>query len=136
MKSLDDWEVDKDAKVRRRIRSIYNKTEDDFPTLLEYQNYEELVEDIVFNLVHGIDREATEAAVREYERSNMRDIAKKQSRMQDLEHREQELIYQEEARWRQRQLDSKVSVIRWFHYCIIMSIYCRRYMILLNASAI
>jgi CDK-activating kinase assembly factor MAT1 len=116
---LDDWEVDKDAKVRRRIRSIYNKTDDDFETLLDYQNYEELVEDIIFNLVHGVDREATETTVREYERSNMREIAKKQSRMQDQEHREQELIFQEEARWKQRQLDSKVCLC----VCFCMFVY-------------
>lgn len=109
MKSLDDWEVEKDAKVRRRIRSIYNKKEEDFPTLLEYQNFEERVEDIIFNLVHGIDRETTEAAVREYEKSNMRDIAKKQSKMQEAEHRELEVILQEEARWKQRQLDTKLQ---------------------------
>lgn len=109
VKSLDDWEVEKDAKVRRRIRSIYNKKEEDFPTLLEYQNFEERVEDIIFNLVHGIDRETTEAAVREYEKSNMRDIAKKQSKMQEAEHRELEVILQEEARWKQRQLDTKLQ---------------------------
>ncbi|GJP59445.1 hypothetical protein CLOP_g12241 [Closterium sp. NIES-67] len=65
----------KEMAVRKRIQAIYNKLQDDFPSLREYNDYLEQVEDIVFRLVEGIDVAATEAEVRTYEASNRDGIA-------------------------------------------------------------
>ncbi|CAI5522371.1 unnamed protein product [Closterium sp. Naga37s-1] len=53
----------------------YNKLQDDFPSLCEYNDYLEHVEDIVFRLVEGIDAAAAEAEVRAYEANNRDSIA-------------------------------------------------------------
>ena len=108
---MDDCEVEKDAKVRRRIKSIYNKTEDDFPTLLEYQNYEEMIEDIIFMLVHGTtqEKETTESHVREYEKANVREITKKQSKAYELEQQVLEKIRIDELKLKERVLEDQVS---------------------------
>ncbi|KAJ6994095.1 hypothetical protein NC653_017041 [Populus alba x Populus x berolinensis] len=64
----------KEIVVRRRIASIFNKREDDFPSLREYNDYLEEVEDMslvtVFNLVAGDDVAATEEKIAEYQEEN------------------------------------------------------------------
>ncbi|XP_024458560.1 uncharacterized protein LOC7485263 isoform X1 [Populus trichocarpa] len=64
----------KEIVVRRRIASIFNKREDDFPSLREYNDYLEEVEDMslvtVFNLVAGDDVAATEVKIAEYQEEN------------------------------------------------------------------
>ena len=77
---MDENEVERDFRIRRRIMAIYNKTEDQFQTLDEYKDYEEEREDIIFNLVHGIDEEDSERRVKEYEAKNVLNIATNQYR--------------------------------------------------------
>ncbi|KAG6772225.1 hypothetical protein POTOM_023624 [Populus tomentosa] len=60
----------KEIVVRRRIASIFNKREDDFPSLREYNDYLEEVEDMIFNLVAGDDVAATEEKIAEYQEEN------------------------------------------------------------------
>jgi hypothetical protein len=74
-KSLDETEVEKDVRVRKKVKAIYNKTEDAFTNASEYRDYEEQVEDIIFNLVHDIDVEATQAKVKKYSIANEENIA-------------------------------------------------------------
>ena len=45
-RTLDDVQCEKDTSWRRRVLKVYNKAESDFPSLLEYNNYLEMVEDI------------------------------------------------------------------------------------------
>ena len=47
-RSLDDIQCEKDTSWRRRVTKVYNKTQKDFKTLLEYNNYLEEVEDIIW----------------------------------------------------------------------------------------
>eukprot|EP00241_Pyramimonas_parkeae_P009503 CAMPEP_0114248902 /NCGR_PEP_ID=MMETSP0058-20121206/13831_1 /TAXON_ID=36894 /ORGANISM="Pyramimonas parkeae, CCMP726" /LENGTH=125 /DNA_ID=CAMNT_0001362361 /DNA_START=368 /DNA_END=745 /DNA_ORIENTATION=+ len=51
----------------------------------EYNNFLEEVEDIVYNLVEGIDVEATEARVTKYRRGNEDQIAATQARKMEEE---------------------------------------------------
>ena len=39
-KSLDSIEVDKDIRIRAKIKEIFNRREEDFPTLTEFNDYE------------------------------------------------------------------------------------------------
>ncbi|KAL2643039.1 hypothetical protein R1flu_010626 [Riccia fluitans] len=66
--------MNKELNIRRRIANIYNKAEDEFPTLRSYNDYLEEVEDIVFNLVEGIDVQATEARIAAYQEENSEQI--------------------------------------------------------------
>jgi uncharacterized Zn finger protein (UPF0148 family) len=76
--TYDDYEIKRDIKIRKKIKSIYNKTETDFKTLIEYQDYDEYREDIIYNLVHNINKDETEKLIKDYESSHMKEIAKKQ----------------------------------------------------------
>ncbi|CAN1245267.1 CDK-activating kinase assembly factor MAT1 [Linum grandiflorum] len=60
----------KEIAIRRKISSIYNRREEDFPSLLEYNNYLENVEDMIMNLVSGVDTQAIEAEIADYQKQN------------------------------------------------------------------
>ncbi|KAG6587804.1 CDK-activating kinase assembly factor MAT1 [Cucurbita argyrosperma subsp. argyrosperma] len=64
----------KEISIRRRIASIFNKREDDFPSLREYNDYLEEVEDMTFNLIEGIDVQAIEAKIARYQEENAEQI--------------------------------------------------------------
>ncbi|KAG2384178.1 uncharacterized protein HKW66_Vig0150590 [Vigna angularis] len=64
----------KEIAIRRRISSIFNKREDDFPSLREYNDYLEEVEDMTFNLIEGIDISAIEEKIAKYQEENAEQI--------------------------------------------------------------
>ncbi|EES15357.1 hypothetical protein BDA96_07G216200 [Sorghum bicolor] len=64
----------KEMTIRRRIASIFNKTQEHFPTLKDYNDYLEEVEDMTFNLIEGIDVEAIEAKIARYQQENAEQI--------------------------------------------------------------
>ncbi|XP_065857023.1 uncharacterized protein [Euphorbia lathyris] len=70
----------KEMAVRRRIASIFNKREDDFPSLRDYNDYLEEVEDMIFNLVAGVDVPAIEEKIARYQKENAEQIIINQAR--------------------------------------------------------
>uniref|UniRef100_A0A803M8Z1 MAT1 centre domain-containing protein n=2 Tax=Chenopodium quinoa TaxID=63459 RepID=A0A803M8Z1_CHEQI len=70
----------KEVSIRRRIISIFNKREEDFPSLKEYNDYLEEVEDMTCNLIEGIDVPAIEAKIAQYERENSEQIMNARAR--------------------------------------------------------
>ncbi|GJN00800.1 hypothetical protein PR202_ga18013 [Eleusine coracana subsp. coracana] len=73
----------KEMTIRRRMArmcalrpelSRFNKTQEHFPSLRDYNDYLEEVEDMTFNLIEGIDVEAIEAKVARYEKENQEQI--------------------------------------------------------------
>ncbi|KAI3464366.1 hypothetical protein Pfo_021029 [Paulownia fortunei] len=70
----------KEMAIRKRIASIYNKREEDFPLLKDYNDYLEEVEDMIVNLVEGIDVPAIEARIAQYQRENAEQIMNAQAR--------------------------------------------------------
>ncbi|PON99337.1 Cdk-activating kinase assembly factor [Trema orientale] len=72
----------KEVSIRRRIASIFNKREEDFPSLREYNDYLEEVEDMkkkndfvaAFNLIEGIDVPAIEEKIAKYQEENSEQI--------------------------------------------------------------
>ncbi|PAN25569.1 hypothetical protein PAHAL_4G311000 [Panicum hallii] len=64
----------KEMTIRRRVASIFNKTQEHFPTLKDYNDYLEEVEDMTFNLIEGIDVEAIEAKIARYQKENAEQI--------------------------------------------------------------
>ncbi|KAL1819737.1 hypothetical protein ACET3Z_014606 [Daucus carota] len=70
----------KEMAIRKRISNIFNKREDDFPSLREYNDYLEEVEDMIVNLVEGIDVPAIEARIAQYQKENSEQIMNAQAR--------------------------------------------------------
>lgn len=59
--------------LRSRVFS-FNKVESDFTSLQEFNDYQEDKEDIIYELVHNIDRSAAEARVKAYQQSHVDEI--------------------------------------------------------------
>ena len=57
------------------MAKVFNKSRADFETVEEYNDFLEAAEDIVYKLVHGIERDATKASLEQYQRDNQNDIA-------------------------------------------------------------
>ncbi|KAK3131720.1 hypothetical protein QOZ80_6AG0510450 [Eleusine coracana subsp. coracana] len=75
----------KEMTIRRRMARIFNKTQEHFPSLRDYNDYLEEVEDMTFNLIEGIDVEAIEAKVARYEKENQEQITlSRAKRAEDL----------------------------------------------------
>ena len=63
-KTWDDHLFEKGVDWRARVVKVYNKTQADFASLAEYNDYLEEVEDIVFNLLHARTDEDRERELR------------------------------------------------------------------------
>ncbi|KAK1418404.1 hypothetical protein QVD17_27548 [Tagetes erecta] len=70
----------KEMTIRKRIGNIFNKRVEDFPSLREYNDYLEEVEDMIVNLVDGIDVPAIEAKIAQYQKENAEQIMNAQAR--------------------------------------------------------
>ena len=68
--TFEDVAVEREVDVRKRVALTFNKRQDDFDSLREYNDYLEEVEQITFNLVNKIDVKETEAKLLEYETAN------------------------------------------------------------------
>lgn len=74
---FDDLSIEREIDIRKRVSAIYNKTEEDFAELKDYNKYLEDVENIIFNLVNGVDVEETEANLTNYENEHKIEILEK-----------------------------------------------------------
>ena len=52
---FEDANVDKEVDIRRRILKDFNKQEEDFESLRDYNDHLEMVEDIIINLTNNLD---------------------------------------------------------------------------------
>ncbi|RAL54650.1 hypothetical protein DM860_001778 [Cuscuta australis] len=70
----------KEMAIRKRIGNIYNKTEEDFPSLRDYNDYLEEVENMICELIEGINVPAIEAKIAQYQKENAEQIMISQAR--------------------------------------------------------
>eukprot|EP00026_Physarum_polycephalum_P013099 Phypoly_transcript_13469.p1 GENE.Phypoly_transcript_13469~~Phypoly_transcript_13469.p1 ORF type:complete len:333 (+),score=89.59 Phypoly_transcript_13469:109-999(+) len=80
LQSFDDSVLQKESAIRKKILNIYNKRKEDFQNLTEYNDYLEMVEDIIFNLITNTDVEATNERVKKYQAENQQNIFYNQSK--------------------------------------------------------
>lgn len=77
---FDDIKIEREVDLRKRIHSVYNKSEEDFPSLPEYNAYLEYIENLIFNLSNGIDVEKTEEEINKYEAEHKIEILERAMR--------------------------------------------------------
>jgi len=73
---FEDANIDKEVDIRRKILRDFNKQEEDFETLREFNDYLEMVEDIIFNLTNNIDILETNKKIASYKEQNKELIKK------------------------------------------------------------
>ncbi|KAK6462995.1 CDK-activating kinase assembly factor MAT1-domain-containing protein [Scheffersomyces coipomensis] len=74
---FDNLSIEREIDIRKKVGAIYNKTEEDFSDLKEYNKYLEIIEDIIFKLNNGIDRDQTEMELYTYEQEHKLEILEK-----------------------------------------------------------
>ncbi|CDF38633.1 unnamed protein product [Chondrus crispus] len=90
----DSAHLSKDAQTRRRYLRWFNKRRDDFSTDREYDDYLEMVEDIIFNLVNNVDVEETKARVEKYRKENQGSIGQNHAKKGEEDRLEAERVAQ------------------------------------------
>lgn len=78
-KTKDEYELEKDISIRKKLKNVFNQTERDFNSLLEYQSYQEFVEDCIYNLVHNIEVQETHRRIEEYKERHRDKIIRNQA---------------------------------------------------------
>ncbi|KAI5634279.1 CDK-activating kinase assembly factor MAT1 domain-containing protein [Phthorimaea operculella] len=73
---FEDAMVEKEIDIRKRVLKDYNKKEEDFATLREYNDYLEEIETIVYNLSNNIDVVGTNKRIEQYKKDNKELIQK------------------------------------------------------------
>ena len=97
--TFEDIQVEREVDIRRRMAKTYaacfrnspvrslvktdsdsfNRREDDFVSLLAYNDYLEKVENFTWNLINGVDVEETEKTISAYAEENRREISRNES---------------------------------------------------------
>ncbi|EDW73818.1 uncharacterized protein Dwil_GK19660 [Drosophila willistoni] len=99
---FEDPMVEKEVDIRRRILRDYNKREEDFASLDEYNDYLEEIENIVYNLCNNIEIIETNKRIEAYKRDNREVIQRNKTRVGREEYALEEMLelerIQEEAR--------------------------------------
>lgn len=103
---FEDIKIEREIDLRKRIQNIYNKTEDDFDSLKEYNAYLEKVESIVFDLSEGNNVEEIQKQVDQYENEHKIEILERAMRESQ---KDADLTKYQEATERLRQEKLKIQ---------------------------
>jgi CDK-activating kinase assembly factor MAT1 len=95
-KTPEDREMEYKRQTRKRVKEVYNRTEADFADLRSYNDYLEEVEELIYNLVYNIDKQATEGIISQYKQEHREEIV--------LNNRRRE---EEREAWRKRLRDEQ-----------------------------
>ena len=86
----------------------FNKQEEDFHSLREYNDYLEMVEDIIFNLTHNIDTLDTNKRIQHYKEENKSLIIKNRSKMSKDALELMDILTMEEKQQNQVKIEMKL----------------------------
>uniref|UniRef100_A0A182QSS7 CDK-activating kinase assembly factor MAT1 n=1 Tax=Anopheles farauti TaxID=69004 RepID=A0A182QSS7_9DIPT len=99
---FEDSNVDKEVQIRKRLLKDFNKKEDDFASLDEYNDYLEMIEELVFNLCNNIDIINTNKRIEQYKRDNRDVIMKNKSKLSKDELELEQIVEYEREQFDQR----------------------------------
>ena len=99
--TFQDLQLEREVDIRKEVAQVFNRREEEFETLRDYNDYLNDVEDITYNLIHNIDVEATKVKLNEYKAAHQAAI---------LENQEQarEELRDEQARYAAEQEQAKL----------------------------
>ncbi|XP_063238964.1 CDK-activating kinase assembly factor MAT1 [Bacillus rossius redtenbacheri] len=103
---FEDSMVEKEVDIRKRVLRDFNKKEEDFRTLREFNDYLEEVETIIFNLVHDVDIIATNKKIEQYKKDNREIILKNKTKLGREEMELDELLEEEKLQEKKRKQEN------------------------------
>ncbi|KAK3584577.1 hypothetical protein CHS0354_040278 [Potamilus streckersoni] len=92
---FEDPYIEKEVDIRKMILKDFNKKEEDFTNLNDYNDYLEMIESIIYNLTNNIDVETTKRQIESYKKDNKDLIKKNKSKLSKDEEYLEMLIQQE-----------------------------------------
>lgn len=92
---FQDAGVEKEVDIRRKILKDFCKREEEFASLRAYNDYLEEVEEIIYNLTHEINVEATKRKIEQYKRENSESISRNRGKKSKDEEELEDLIEEE-----------------------------------------
>lgn len=91
--------LNKDNQVRRRYARWFNKRREDFHSDTTYDDYLEMVEEIIFNVVNNIDVDGTKERVEKYRQQNQMEIGQNQAkRSEEFKNESERVVTLERSR--------------------------------------
>lgn len=111
MQLFEDPTVEKEVDIRKRVLRDYNKKEDDFNSLAEYNDYLEEVETIIYNLSNNIDVVNTNKKIEQYKKDNKEQIAKNKSKLGKEEYELEEILEMEKQQEEHRRVETKIEEV-------------------------
>lgn len=102
---------EKEKEIRTRMLGIYNKQRDEFASLLEYNNYLEEVEELIFRFVRGTATDVDKDNHERYKRENDA-LIKENSQRLDRQRHELEMIIESDRKEKQRRIQQRQQEIR------------------------
>ncbi|KAK3553624.1 hypothetical protein QTP70_006269 [Hemibagrus guttatus] len=103
---FEDPAVDKEVEIRKKVLKLYNKRDVDFPSLREYNDYLETVEEIVFNLTNNVDIENTKQLMEQYQRDNRDIIQRNKAKLTREQEELEELLLMEQQDMEMKRLEN------------------------------
>ncbi|GFY63424.1 hypothetical protein TNIN_185401 [Trichonephila inaurata madagascariensis] len=103
---FEDSSVEKELDIRKRILKDFNKKEEDFDSLREYNDYLEEIETIIFNLANDVQVEATKRRIEQYKKENKTQILKNKGKLSKEEEELEELLEYEKIETEARKLQA------------------------------
>lgn len=103
-----DLTVEREVDIRRRVAAVFNRVEDDFETLRDYNDYLQMVEDLTFDLVSGDEqtRARANADLREYEKQHKAEIDRNRKAGREADESARRRLAAERETARQRRLQA------------------------------
>ncbi|KAH7313659.1 CDK-activating kinase assembly factor MAT1 [Stachybotrys elegans] len=117
-----DLRIEREVDIRRRVAAVFNKVEDDFQSLQDYNDYLDMVECLTDDMVNGADdaRRTAEARLSEWEAQHKADIERNRRLARESDDARAKRIAAENDAARQRRLldmqeeaDEKASAARF-----------------------
>ncbi|XP_077298212.1 CDK-activating kinase assembly factor isoform X2 [Arctopsyche grandis] len=102
---FEDSKVEKEVDIRKRLLKDYNKKEEDFSTLKDFNDYLEEIETIVFNLTNNVDIIGTNKRIEQYKKDNKDVIMKNKTRAGREEIELEEILDMEKQEEEQRRAE-------------------------------
>ncbi|KAM0438668.1 hypothetical protein ACHAPT_001424 [Fusarium lateritium] len=102
-----DLTVEREVDIRRRVAAVFNKVEEDFETLEDYNEYLEMVECLTGDIVSGTDeaKRKAEAQLSEWEAKHKADIERNRRLARESDEARQRRLASEADEARQRRME-------------------------------
>ncbi|CAB0008278.1 unnamed protein product [Nesidiocoris tenuis] len=102
---FEDPVIEKEVDIRKRVLRDYNKKEEDFSSLEEYNDYLEEIEEIIYNLTNGLNTVETNKRIDQYKKENKDVIMKNKMKISKTDIELEELLEIEKQMDEMRKLD-------------------------------